>query len=189
MRSEGPPAISPTSRQVALTVGGQLDIYDPATATLRTLGPGRHPVWSPRGDSVAYDDGSSTFVRDIDGVAATDLGPGTEPEWSTDGKTIAVRVSRQSVDLIDTATFERRPFLRESERVSTPRWSADGQWLMFIRRGPLEWWSRPEWLGYEPSQIFVRHLATGGQAPIGEIYKANPGDFMWIRSTELCAAE
>jgi Tol biopolymer transport system component len=92
------------------------------------------------------------------------------------------------VDLVNVQTRERRVLIQASSYLSAPRWSPNGEWMMYTRRGPRHWWSKAEWTGSEPSQILVRNVKSGTEASIGECFKANPGDYTWVSNRELCRA-
>jgi hypothetical protein len=161
-----------------------LAIYEVSTGLVRTLDfAGNHAVWAPRGDRLAYDDGANLRIHDLASNATIDHGPGTEPSWLSDGNDVAVRVGSK-VELVHLSTGERRALFADARDRSMPRWSPDGEWMTYRRRGGRD--ERIDWTGSEPSQVMLRHLATGAEASITEIYKANPGDYTWTTNAELC---
>ena len=185
----GKPAISPDAKKVALTLrDGRISVYDVLTARLDELPVrGQNSSWSSTGDRLAYDDGAQVHVYELARRTNFEVGRGTEPSWSPDGTSLAVRMDWEHVELVNVQTRARRVFLEASSPISVPRWSPNGEWMMYTRRGPRHWWSKAEWTGSEPSQILVRHVKSGTEASIGEFYKANPGD-TWVVNRELCRA-
>jgi len=184
----GAPAIGPDAKSIAFASGdGRLLLYVVPTRALRRLDvTGSNPSWAPGNDRLAYDDGTRVHVYDLAGATATEIGPGTEPSWAPDGKRLAVRVRSEQIDLVNVETRERQPFIQASSHVSVPRWSADGELMMYTRQGPRHWWSKAQWTGSEPSQILLRDVSSGAEASIGEFYKADPGDYSWVRNQALC---
>jgi hypothetical protein len=186
----GMPAISSDAKKIAFAGDGQrLAVYEVSAGELRKLDvSGDHPSWTPSGDRLAYDDRGQVRVYDLVRAAGFELGRGTEPSWSPDGTSVAVRVGSGQVDLVNVQTRERRVLIEASSLISVPRWSPNGEWMMYTRRGPRHWWSKPEWTGSEPSQILIRQVKTGTETSVGEFYKANPGDYTWVSNRELCRA-
>jgi hypothetical protein len=184
----GMPAISTDAQKIVFASRNQqLTVYDVSTRELNALGVnGQNPSWAPRGDRLAYDDGKQVRVYDLARATAIEVGQGTEPSWTPDGIDLAVRVGPQRVDRVNVQTRDRRALIEASRYVSVPRWSPNGEWMMYTRQGPRHWWSKAEWTGSEPSQIMVRHVKSGAEASIGEFYKANPGDYTWVSNRELC---
>jgi Tol biopolymer transport system component len=184
----GMPAISGDAKKVAFTSSDQqLAMYDVATGELKRLGiRGQNPAWPRAGDRLAYDDGAQVRVFEFARVTSIDVGRGTEPSWSPDGTSLAVRMNSEQIDLVNVQSRERHPFIEAASSISVPRWSTNGEWMMYTRQGPRHWWSTAEWTGSEPSQILVRHVKSGTEGSIGEFYKANPGDFTWVTNRDLC---
>jgi hypothetical protein len=172
----GMPAISSDAQRVAFASGNeQLTVYDLSTRELKALGVnGQHPSWAPHSDRLAYDDGAQARVFDFGRGTSFEVGRGTESSWSPDGNSLAVRVGTRQIDLVNVATRERRALIEASDDISAPRWSPNGEWMMYTRRGPRHWWSKAEWTGSEPSQILIRQVKTGTETSVGEFYKAIP---------------
>jgi Tol biopolymer transport system component len=181
------PAISPDGRKVTLLPRGdtKLAIYDATSNQLTSIGvPGHHPVWSPSGDRLAYDDGQNVRVYDLTASTTIDAGPGTEPSWLPDGTSVAVRM-KSKVEVIHLATGARSVLFEDARGLSVPRWSPDGEFMLYKKRGGRYWWSI-DWTGSEPTQVVLRDTRTGSEAFIAAIAKANPGDYMWVTNPELC---
>lgn len=162
-------------------------LYDVETATFSQLGyRGRNPSWSFRGNRLAYDDTSQVSVFDADSGTSFVVGQGTEPSWLPDETSIAVRANAEQVHVVNVQTRARRVFIESSRSISVRRWTPDGEWMMYTRRGPHHWWSKAAWTGAEPSQILIKHAKTGWETSVGEYYKADPGDFTWVFNSDLC---
>ena len=185
------PAVSADSRRIAFTTKErQLLVYDVAIGEMRRLNAvGYNPSWAPSGAQLAYDDGNHTYVTDLHTEGTIDIGVGTEPSWSSDGNTIAIRSNTNVIDAIIVHSRDRQTFLSAATRLGVPRWSPDGKWMVYSRRGARQWWSKAELTGAETSQIMVRNLQTGVEASVGEFFKGNPGDYNWAESTELCCVQ
>jgi Tol biopolymer transport system component len=188
VRVIGFPAISLNADKVTFTRdGGELAVYDVAERELKSLQiSGRNAVFAPDGKRIAFDNGHSIYVHDIERNITTELSSGTEPSWHGDGKSVAIRVNDTKIDLVDVDTRKRSPLIEAESRVSIPRWSFGGEWFMYTRRGARSFWSRGGWEGSEPSQIVIRDVRTNIDTPIGQFYKANPGDYTWVRNQIIC---
>ena len=185
----GMPAISADASRIAFSADGRLTVYDVATSALSDLGvAGQRPSWSPSGDRLAYDSGGAdpsdeaaqVFVYDLEHKTTSGLGHGAEASWLPDGQRIAVRVGSDGIDLIDLRTRGRQQLLKLPD-VSVPRWSPNGRWMAYTYRGGGRWWQVTE-----PHQIMLRDTTTGKEITVGEFAKANPADYQWVSSKELC---
>jgi len=180
------PAISRDAQKVVFIADNELVAYEVRTALLVKTGiPGRNPSWSPDGNQIAYDDGSSTYILDLRTRIPRNVGVGTEPSWSPTGKSIAVRASADVVDLVEVGEVPRRDQLMSGPYISVPRWSPDGEWMMYTRYGGGRWWSIADG-ATEPHQIIIRNVKTGTEASVGAFYKGNIGDYAWVANERLC---
>jgi len=179
----GLPAISADATKVVYSSGGRLRLFDVEARTLKALSiDGQHPSWSPAGDRIAFDDGVKTRIYELALDTTTDFAEGTEPSWTADGTGIAVRAGANRVDLVDVRIGTRRELIAR-RHVSVPRWSADGVWMMYSYSGGAR--SLGE-ASSEPHQIIVRNTKTAAEGTVGVFYKANPGDYSWVASEQLC---
>jgi hypothetical protein len=179
----GVPAISADATKVVYSSAGRLHLFDVQARRLKTLSTdGQHPSWSPAGDRIAFDDGVKTRIYELALDTTTDFAEGTEPSWTADGTGIAVRAGANRVDLVDVRSGTRRELIAR-RHVSVPRWSADGVWMMYSYSGGAR--SLGE-ASSEPHQIMVRNTNTAAEGTVGVFYKANPGDYSWVTSEQLC---
>ena len=95
----------------------------------------------PEGDRVAYqdrldpfDERVSVYIYDLGRKTSSKIAQGAPPSWLPDGQRIAVRVGSGRIDIVNLQTRERRQFLAGTA-VTVPRWSPDGRWMMYTKRG------------------------------------------------------
>ena len=144
------------------------------------------PSWSPDGQSIAFQstrdgefdiwtvsvDGSgwSEPVRrtPIDGVNAR------SPVWSPDGRYIAHRQGGDSPDiwLLDTETWEGRPFEEHPADEFWSAWSPDGSRLYFTsnRLGTFNVWIKPIDGTAEASQVTFHRRGEESGLPVSNLY-------------------
>jgi Tol biopolymer transport system component len=181
----GVPAFNRDGTKVAFQDGTQLSVYDVTNATVQRLGiSGANPAWSPDGGRLAYDDGSSVGIVDVVSLGQYLIGPGTEPSWTPDGKGVAVRSTKDKIELVDLTTRTRRALL-EADLVSVPRWSSDGVWMAYSHLGGRDGETLAD-AAAEPHQIIVRDVRSGAEASVGVYFKADPGDYRWVANRTLC---
>lgn len=166
---------------------GLMAIYDLAARAFELIEePGFNPAFSPSGEQYAFDDGTAVFVS-VPGGPPRRIAAGIEPAWRPDGQHLVVRTSAATIDLVPLDGNERSGFIADEDVVSVPRWSADGRWMFFMRRGARSWFaSLSPSSATEPVQLMVRRVSDGVEASVGEIAKGNPGDFHWVSSAEFC---
>ena len=104
---------------------------------------GRRASWAPDSRRLAIEvevkEIHSVLIADVAGGAVTNLtNPRTEsnegsPMWSPDGRSIAI-VRGDKILVIDPQTTEPKFELNTPDGVKCtfPRWSSDGQWLLFL---------------------------------------------------------
>jgi Tol biopolymer transport system component len=175
-----------TETRVAFRGAGALMVYDVNAKETTSLDlAGRAPAWSPSGHQLAYEENDRVYVYDVASKKIREIGLGQEPSWTPDGGALAVRSGPESVDVVSIRNLQRNPLLRASRRISVPRWSPDGDWMMYTREGGKHWWSI-DWTASSPSQIVVRHTDSENEVAVGEFYKANRGDYRWVASEGVC---
>lgn len=180
-------SITNDSKRVACATRNGVVLVDASTGQRDgAIDGGRNPMWHPNAGAIAYDDGDSAYIYTLATKSRQLIGKGTAPSWDASGERIALRRSTGTVVVVDVRSRASTTLLDGTSPVSVPKWSPDGEWMTYTRREPRHWWSRSEWTGLEPTQVVVRRLATGLERNIGEVYKANPGDFRWFINRRLC---
>ncbi len=194
------PAISRDATRVAFDdqEARIIHIYDVPSRELKALRiHGENPAWDPQSHRLAYDDGVNTIVYDVASETSFSIGAGTEPSWSADGESIAVRVGPTDVDLpfisvrtnpgdidlLNLKTGSRRQLVPASSYI-VPRWSPDGEWMIYTRRGHA---STVGAAAPEPQTIVIRNTKSGAEMSLGDVPgKANPIDYTWVDNERLC---
>jgi Tol biopolymer transport system component len=160
-------------------------IYDIPSSSLKPLDvEGENPAWAPDNTRLAFDHSGRIHIYDLTRESASELGAGADPSWSPDSSSIAARDGYDRVDLIDVKTRMRVKFL-EGRLISVPRWSPNGEWMMYTRSGGGRWWSIGD-MATEPHQIVVRQVKTGTEAVVGRFLKGNRGNYTWTTNPALC---
>lgn len=182
------PAISADASRIAFATNGRLTLYTVSTGEFSELGVnGQNPSWAPDGRRLAYDDGGTVHILDVTTGAQSRVGRGTQPSWAPDGTHVSVRSSPTTVDLIEVETRERRRLL-DADAVTVPRWSPDGQWMLYTKAEDVPWWAIMRG-ATEPHEIIVRDTRSGAETVIGRFAKANPADYQWVENADLCESD
>jgi serine/threonine-protein kinase len=161
------PRISPEGRRVALTVAGDIDVYDIARGALTRVtfekGPNSFPVWSPDGKRIAFSPARSGlwWVR-ADGSAPPERLMDTAQRamscsFSPDGKYLALHQQGTGAgrniwilpfDISDPdhpKPGKAEPFLQNPVNEFDPAFSPDGRWLAYAssESGSMQIFVRP----------------------------------------------
>jgi Tol biopolymer transport system component len=153
MKWHGSPAWSHDGTMIAFDAtavgheGAHVLVYavsGPFKGTLKDMGRGNSPDFSPDGSRIAYflgdnarpDERPGIYVMNSDGTGRRWLAAGERPKWSPDGKkvTTAVRVPRRAaVDVVEVDTGRITRVL-DSKYALIPgaSWSPDGKQIVFI---------------------------------------------------------
>ena len=150
------PRISPDARQVAVSVKGEICIYDLAQDTLTQLTnlgnkeESNRPVWTSDGKRIAFcseKEGRSNIYWQLadgsDGPERLTTGESTDIPISVtpDGQTLAfhrlnhytgIDIWIYDVWMLRLSDRKAQPFLRSKLGAATPRFSPDGRWLAYI---------------------------------------------------------
>ena len=107
------------------------------------------PTWSPDGLQIAFNRGSHIYVIDADGENLRQLTKHNDkkdlhPDWSPDGKLIAFdRFAgnpphrHANIYTVDPVTKVVRKVTDFDFNAQSPKWSPDGQWILFRGQGDL----------------------------------------------------
>lgn len=158
MIASASPSWSPSGTMIAFDAHPELGRFQqahvfiyavsgPFTGTVKDLGCGNVPVWSPDETQIAFmlnpgnPDGvqGGIWVMNSDGTQRRRLCSGWYPSWSPDGKSICVQSlhdNPQCPHVYDLETGRERSVLGEEWSVtySGAAWSPDGQRLIFVGR-------------------------------------------------------
>ena len=150
------PRISPDARQVAVSVRGEIWLYDLSRETLTQLthlgnkGDSNRPVWTPDGKRLAFcsnkDGPTNIYWQLADGSGdlerlTTSESTNIPMSFSPDGQTLAFHqlshytgmdVYIYDVWMLRFSDRKAQPFLRSKLWAATPQFSPDGRWLAYI---------------------------------------------------------
>ena len=123
---------------------------------------------SPDGSTVAFDDGNTLYVATIDGSHIRQFTPDggvSAPSWSPDGARI-VFSEGGGIFLVDIATGELTPVLRDGDEIWFPNFSADGRTILYttVRRRRMTLRTVATTGG---RSSFLMHGAFGAYSPDG----------------------
>jgi len=165
---------------------------DDLTRLTWDLAVARFPDWSPDGSWIAYtshrgDDGDLYMVRP-DGSDNSRLTFTVEPEvnaaWSPDGPKIAYETrygprDTPTLAVLDVATREATVLVGIPERARYPRWSPDGQYLIYVATGTRYEPKAPQLQLYSLQDASVRILEFDPLLP-GRL-PLSPAESDWTR--------
>ncbi|HUS01398.1 MAG TPA: prolyl oligopeptidase family serine peptidase [Chitinophagaceae bacterium] len=149
-----------------------------AGGTAKALAEADEPSISPKNDSVVFIKGGQTWIAPLDGSAAAKslfISQGTTGSiaWAPDGSNIAFvsnRGDHSMIGIYSISTTNIKWIAPSFKRDNTPKWSPDGNQIVFIRTagggGP------PDSLlarRHQPWSILTADVVTG---TINEIWKA-----------------
>ncbi len=150
------PRISPDARQVAVSVRGDIWLFDFSAETLMQLtylgnkGESNRPVWTPDGKRLAFcsnkDGPPNIYWQLADGSGGLERLTTSESSnipisISPDGQTLAFHELKRytgmdvwiyDVWMLRLSDRKVQPFLRSKLWAATPRFSPDGRWLAYI---------------------------------------------------------
>ena len=130
---------------------GQCSVYVIASngdlKTLKKLGLGRGPKWSPDDSKFAFflrerDGEPGVYVMDADGTDRVRLCEGVYPAWSPDGSKIAMASQHEggwSIYLVQLSGMHRLLSENYAYIAGGPEWSPDGTQLAFIGNRNAIW--------------------------------------------------
>ena len=109
------------------------------------------PTWSPDGHQIAFNRDSHIYVIDTDGENLRQLTrhknneQDLHPDWSPDGKLIAfdrftgdVPDRHANIYTVDPVTRVVRKVTDFDFNAQSPKWSPDGEWILFQGQGDLD---------------------------------------------------
>jgi serine/threonine-protein kinase len=176
------PRISPDGRRLAVEIDDQVWLYDFSLETLTPLtfeGGNYNPSWTADGKRIAFQSGRNIlFWQLADGSGGREpltnskLTPGADSwspdSWSPDGHLLAFTeldpTTGRDIWVLRLSDHTPQPFLRTPSNESTPRFSPDGRWLVYVsdESGRYEVYAQPY-----PGPGGKRQISTeGGTEPL-----------------------
>ena len=166
------PALSPDGKRLAFVYRGDIWLADAEGGRARPLTFhlefDAYPVFSPDGRWLAF--GSKRtgnwdiFVMPADGGAARQLTWHSGHElpfgWSPDGTKIAFGARRNTpsytILTVDVGTYRTRLICEDYANMRYPRWSPDGNQMLYTRYGMP--WYRPRYRGSAASSVWIHDI-------------------------------
>jgi Tol biopolymer transport system component len=143
---------SPDGRQLALSSGDDLFLFEPTSGELTKItgcrscsydGVARFPAWSPTGDRIAFNAANSIHVVNSDGTgwrtivnsagASFDELNGNRPEWSPDGTKLAFWAT-EGMFVVNADGSDLRLLVDRTPTFTTggPSWSPDSRRVLYL---------------------------------------------------------
>jgi eukaryotic-like serine/threonine-protein kinase len=141
--------ISPDGRQIAVSIDGQIWLYDLSRETLTRLtfegNSNVNPVWTPDGKRIAFQSNKegpvNIFWQLADGSGRLERLTTSEylqaaHSWSPDGQLLAFievnPTTKIDIWVLRLSDHKAQPFLRTPFNEGGPRFSPDGRWLAYV---------------------------------------------------------
>ena len=169
------PALSPDGKRLAFVYRGDIWLTNSKGGRARPLTfhleYDAYPVFSPDGHWIAFGSkrhgGWDIFVIPAEGGKARRLTWHSGHEipfgWSPDGQQIAFGARRDSPNYclmsVEVATYKSKVLVEDYAALRYPRWSPDGNTLLYTRYGMP--WYRPRYRGAAAAQTWSIDLKTG----------------------------
>jgi Tol biopolymer transport system component len=124
-------ALSPDGTHVAWPSGdGEIKISSVSGQTRAVALTGRFPAWSADSSRLAFEDGGDIHIVDRDGSGEETLAPGGQPAWAPADRITFIRDG--DLFVIDPDTGEESQLTGiDLPFASSPRWSPDGERIVF----------------------------------------------------------